>query len=160
MQLMISDANILIDMEEGGLLDLMFSLPYRFTVPNIVLERELHEMADRLTGLNIETGDVSGNWMKYAMELRAQYKKISIYDSIGIALAKQEQAPLLTGDLALRKVAQQEAVIVKGTLWLVEQLIVQEKITVQTAEASFSKMKAGGRRLPWPEIELMLANYA
>lgn len=160
MQLMISDANILIDMDEGELLDLMFSLPYRFKVPDIILNKELQEMAGRLISLNIEIGDVIGEWMKYVMGLREKYKNISTYDCIGIALAKQEQAPLLTGDLALRKAAQQEAVIVKGTLWLVEQLIIHNKITVQTAEVSFSKMRAGGRRLPWPEIELMLSKYA
>ena len=53
MQLLISDANILIDMEEGGLLDLMFLLPYQFKVPDVVLDEELEEMAGRLRALSI-----------------------------------------------------------------------------------------------------------
>ncbi|WP_206434421.1 hypothetical protein [Iodobacter ciconiae] len=41
MQLLISDANILIDMEEGGLLASMFSLNYEFLIPDILFYEEL-----------------------------------------------------------------------------------------------------------------------
>ena len=41
MQLLISDANILIDLEEGELLAQLFALPYRFTVPDILYFDEL-----------------------------------------------------------------------------------------------------------------------
>ena len=37
MQLLISDANILIDMEEGNLLAQMFQLPYSFSIPDIFI---------------------------------------------------------------------------------------------------------------------------
>ena len=36
MRLLVSDANIFIDMEEGGLLELMFKLPYEFCVPDVL----------------------------------------------------------------------------------------------------------------------------
>lgn len=36
MQLLISDANILIDLEEGELLNELFQLPYQFKVPDIL----------------------------------------------------------------------------------------------------------------------------
>ncbi|MFT5708399.1 MAG: hypothetical protein ACI9ES_002701, partial [Oceanospirillaceae bacterium] len=42
-QLLISDANILIDMEEGGLLEVMFQLPYDFATPDILFFEELEE---------------------------------------------------------------------------------------------------------------------
>lgn len=156
MQLLISDANILIDMEEGGLLDLMFSLPYQFKVPDVVLDEELEEMADRLRRLNVQVGELDGHWMLHAVALGDKHKKVSRYDCIGLALAKQEGCPLLTGDLALRAAASQEAVVVKGTVWLVEQLIVLGKVSVSDAEASFSRMRDNGRRLPWNLIDLML----
>lgn len=156
MQLLISDANILIDMEEGELLDLMFSLPYRFKVPDVVLEDELEEMAERLRGLKVLVGELDGDGMLHAIELADKHKKVSRYDCIGLALAKQESCPLLTGDLALRTAASQEAVVVKGTVWLVEQLIVLGRITVPDAEASFARMRDNGRRLPWDLIDVML----
>lgn len=36
--MLISDANILIDLEEGQLLELFFHLPYQFKVPDILFE--------------------------------------------------------------------------------------------------------------------------
>ena len=36
MLLLISDANVLIDIENGGLTGAMFSLPYQFAVPDIL----------------------------------------------------------------------------------------------------------------------------
>ncbi len=41
MQVLISDANVLIDMEDGGLLELMFSLPYQFKVSDMLYRDEL-----------------------------------------------------------------------------------------------------------------------
>ncbi len=158
MQLLISDANILIDMEEGGLLDLMFLLPYQFKVPDVVLDEELEEMAGRLRALSIQVGELDGDGMRHAIELSGKHKKVSRYDCIGLALAKQECCPLLTGDRALRAAASQEAVVVKGTVWLMEQLVVLGKLSVTEAEASIVRMREKGRRLPWEQIALMLSS--
>ena len=156
MQLLISDANILIDMEAGGLLDLMFSLPYQFRVPDVILAEELAEMADRLQELNVQAGELDGHGMQYAIELIGRHKKVSRYDCMGLALAKQEGCPLLTGDRALRMAASQEAVEVKGSVWLMEQLIILGKLSVTGAEASMARMRENGRRLPWEKIADML----
>lgn len=43
MQLLISDANILIDLEEGELLNELFQLPYQFKVPDILFFEELED---------------------------------------------------------------------------------------------------------------------
>lgn len=67
--LMISDANALIDLEEGELIEQLFKLPY------------------------------------------------DIY-CFALALAKSENCPLLSGDQALRKAADAEAVEVYGTIGL------------------------------------------
>ena len=45
MQLLISDANILIDMEEGELLPQMFQLPYNFSIPDILFYEELEQVS-------------------------------------------------------------------------------------------------------------------
>jgi hypothetical protein len=43
MWLLISDANILIDIEEGQLISQLFQLPYQFCVPDILFAEELEE---------------------------------------------------------------------------------------------------------------------
>lgn len=43
MQILISDANILIDIEIGDLTPAIFRLPYTITVPDILFELELKD---------------------------------------------------------------------------------------------------------------------
>lgn len=48
MLLLISDANILIDMEDGNLIPVIFQLPYEIAVPDILFELELRERHSHL----------------------------------------------------------------------------------------------------------------
>ncbi|WP_298611063.1 hypothetical protein [uncultured Thiothrix sp.] len=68
---------------------------------------------------------------------------------MALALAKQEKCPLLIGARDLKKAAELEGVFVRGTLWLVEQLVIHSLIFVETAKQSYEQVKAKGRRLPW-----------
>ena len=148
-QLLISDANILIDMEEGELLEAMFSLPYQFATPDILFAEELEEVHAHLPSLGLELKEVSPDSMMYAMQLTSTYTKASRNDCFALALAKQEQCPLLTGDMALRVAAEKEATIVKGTIWLVSQLVIHQQINAEQARVAYRQMQANGRRLPW-----------
>ncbi len=156
MQLLISDANILIDLEEGRLIELMFQLSYRFSIPDILFVEELEEEHQHLPELGLQLDELSGETMMYAMELIQRYTRASRNDCFALALAVQEKCPLLTGDKALRDAAEKEAVIVKGTLWLVEQMIRQQLITVTQARDSYQRMQMTGRRLPWNVAEAIL----
>lgn len=152
-QLLISDANILIDMEEGGLLEAMFQLPYDFATPDILFYEELEEEHAHLPSLGLELKEVSSESMMYAMHLTGTYTQASRNDCFALALAKQEQCPLLTGDMALRKAAEKEAAIFKGTIWLVSQLVVHQQINTEQAREAYRQMQANGRRLPWATAE-------
>lgn len=155
-QLLISDANILIDMEEGGLLGAMFQLPFNFATPDILFFEELEEEHAHLPSLGLALKEISSESMMYAMQLTGTYTQVSRNDCFALALAKQEQCPLLTGDMALRKAAEKEAAIVKGTIWLVSQLVVHQKINPEQAREAFRQMQANGRRLPWTTAERAL----
>ena len=48
MLLLISDANILIDIEDGNLISVIFQLPYEIAVPDILFELELRERHSHL----------------------------------------------------------------------------------------------------------------
>ena len=167
MQVLISDANILIDMEEGELIEEMFRLPYVFSIPNILFYEEMEEDHPNLIELGLRLDELSGETMTYGMELTAQYKKPGRMDCFALALAKQEKCPLLTGDKALRKAAENEAVVVKGTIWLTTQLVRHRIIEIECAKLAYEKMKESGRRLPWDmakrqliELEEELADTA
>ena len=63
---------------------------------------------------------------------------------------------LLTGDKALRQVAKEYNIEVHGTIWLVEQMIIEKVITVGIAKVAFAKMRQSGSRLPSAEITRIL----
>jgi hypothetical protein len=49
----------------------------------------------------------------------------------------------------LRMAAEQEAVVVLGTLWVVEQMVTHQIIDKGEALVAYDKMQQAGRRLPW-----------
>jgi len=53
MQVLISDANVLIDMEAGGLLELMFQLPFEFKVSDMLYVDELSHRHSHLLQLGL-----------------------------------------------------------------------------------------------------------
>ena len=149
MQLLISDANILIDMEEGQLLRQVFGLPFVFRVPDLLFFDELEEQHAHWLEYGLKLGTLTGDSVKQVSQLTQKYHHPSRNDCMALVLAQQEQCPLLTGDRYLRQAAEKEGVVVKGTLWLVEQLVIQGLMTADDARNSYQRMKDNGRRLPW-----------
>lgn len=142
-RLLISDANILIDMEKGGITRQMFQLDAMFAVPNMLYEEELRADHPELPALGLQSFELSAKTVAYAEKLIVKHSHTgaSINDLLALALAWQEKTALLTGD---------------GTLWLVEQLINAKILTVKQAAAAYAKMKATGRWLPWDRVERQL----
>lgn len=153
MQLLVSDANILIDLEEGGLLTAFFDLPYEFTVPDILFSEELEEQHSHLLDMGLVIRELSADTMMYAFALTQKARGPSRMDCFAIALAKQESCPLLSGDKALRKLADKELIKTMGTIWVVTRLVEESLITKEHARSSYEKMKMAGRRLPWDIAE-------
>jgi predicted nucleic acid-binding protein len=159
MKLLISDANILIDMEAGDLIEVMFRLPETFAVPNILYEEELLEHHPELPGYGLQVLGINEQYMQEAYRLRGQYSKPGQNDLFALALAKQEKCPLLTGDKNLRTAAESEEVAVRGTLWLMERLIEERIITITIVERAYDRMKGEGRRLPWKDVNAQIRKF-
>lgn len=56
MSILVSDTSIIVDLEWGDMLEQMFLLPYEFSVPDLLFERDLKgDLGDRLLacGLNV-----------------------------------------------------------------------------------------------------------
>lgn len=149
MIILISDANIIIDMEEGGLLEQLFQLPYQVVVPDLLYFDELEMHHSNLLDKGLVLRELTSTSMLYAMNLIKRVRGPSRNDCFALALAKQELCPLLTGDRALSKVARTEDVEVRGTLWAVEEMIIHQIITVEIARSAYLLMQENGRRLPW-----------
>ena len=74
-------------------------------------------------------------------------------------VVKSTDFRLLTGDKDLRQAAEKEGIDVNGTIWIVEQMVMQKIITKQTALAAYNMMKEQNRRLPWHEAIKRLQQY-
>lgn len=151
MQVLISDANILIDLEEGLLLDQIFALPFVFKIPDVLFVEELSEQHGHLLALGLQLGELREDSMQQVFQLTQTYSQPSRNDCFALALAKQESCPLVTGDRNLRRAAEAEQVEVYGTLWLVERLVENGIINKTQAHAAYERMEERGRRLPWAE---------
>lgn len=149
MRLLVSDANILIDMEEGGLLLSMFSLDCQFIIPDILFVEELSELHAHFLEYGLAQRALSAESMLDAMQMAQAYSHPSRNDLFALSLAKQESCSLLTGDQHLRMAAEKEGVNVHGTIWLVEEMVIKGKISASIAKAAYEKMSRTGRRLPW-----------
>lgn len=160
-KLLISDANILIDMIVGGLLDDIFRLDYEFGLPDVLFEYELPENHADLPdkGLHVMALESEAVEETGSLYQRHRHSGVSVNDCMALALAKQEACPLLTGDAALRQVSILEEVDVRGTIWLVGELMQAKVITVDKAARAYDAMRADGSRLPWKEVDAQIRKF-
>ena len=152
MQLLISDSNILIDMEVSGLTEKMFDLPYTFAIPDILYYEELEEDHSNLLEYGILVLELSSETVKDMEVMVPKYPRASRNDLFALALAKQESCPLVTGDNALRKACEKEEIDLLGTIWIMNQLVYHDVIDKDMAQKAYIKMKENKRRLPWDVI--------
>ena len=156
MRLLISDANVLIDIEDGGLVPHLFSLPYRIATPDILFFDELESRHPDLPNAGLELLDMPGELIDEAQRLAAEHAAPSRYDMLALVLARHHQCTLLTGDGPLRKVAKAHYLEVHGTLWLVEQMVISRVLSKEQAGRAYEQMRYRGSRLPWEEAHRRL----
>lgn len=157
--LLICDANILIDIETGGLVAPMFSLDYTFVVPDVLFIEELESSHGSLLDMGLESRELSAHMVARVGEMSKKFTRPSRNDLFALVLALEEGCPLLTGDRGLKASAEKENVEVRGTLWLVIEMMRRDKISPLVARGAFQRMKNHGRRLPWNAAERLLDDY-
>lgn len=133
MRIVINDTSCLVDLSKGGLIEPMLSLPFRFVVTFNVRSAELLDFGpaewSRLEALGLETIDPPGEHVAAAGQVMQLNRKLSFEDSLNYVVAREHRLSiLLTGDRALRKVAEQNGVEVHGILWVVEKLLEHKNV--------------------------------
>jgi predicted nucleic acid-binding protein len=156
MPLLVSDANIFIDLEEGGLIDSAFALPERIEVPDLLFADELAQDHGDLLERGLEVSALGQAGIEDLLALTARHGRISRYDCAALALAREHACTLLTGDAYLRDAAEREGIPVHGTIWLVERMLDEHLLDTTQAREGFDRMQEAGRRLPWDLAEAML----
>lgn len=143
-------------MEVGGILDHMFRLPENFAVPNVLYVEELMDNHSELPAQGLAILEVNDEYMLEAYRLGGIYRKPSHHDLLALALSKQEECPLITGDARLREAAEAEGTIVYGTLWIIERLFEEALLNFDSINNAYAAMQEEERRLPWGQVKAQL----
>lgn len=156
MRLVVTDANIFIDMAAGELLQSTFALAIELAVPDVLYLEELQANYSQLPGLGLRVLPMTADVIAEAETLRMRYPKPGQNDLFALALARALHCPLLTGDSDLRVAAQAEFTEVHGTLWLVAQMVEELGLRREIIEKAYNLMRKDGSRLPWDEVRKQL----
>lgn len=162
MRIVISDASALIDLAKVRLLEALISLPYQFTIPDVIFEAELQNIAPYtgadLIALGFEVGALTGEQVARAITLNREHSVLSAPDCFAVILAQDTQdSILLTGDKNLRIRAQSRAIEVHGVIWAFDQMQEHRALDVQALYDALCALDADPLvRLPAAELALRL----
>jgi predicted nucleic acid-binding protein len=151
--LCIVDANILIDLHVGGLLQELFRLPFRLAAPDVIIAELDEPDGEMLVEYGLESGELTSDQVLEVMALLARNRSVSANDLFALVLARVQRATLLTGDRHLTEVAGQEGVATHGTLWVLDEMVRLEIVAREKAAQALEQMLERGSRLPQAECQ-------
>lgn len=124
MEYVSSDTNVWIDFYTISRLALPFYLPYTYIMSNDAIEDEILTpgFQSELVKNGLVGVDITEEEFFLAESYGCRFPKLSIYDRVALAIAKERDIILLTGDMALRKAADEEGVSKIGTIGILDQL--------------------------------------
>ena len=156
MGIVVSDANVLIDLVNGEIASSLRYLPYQIVVPETLFEEELMARHGNLLDFGISIESMSGDSiLKVERQIR-RHPRISRNDAVALVLAQEKQCMLLTGDKNLRLAAENCAIEVHGTAHIIEEIVAIRIFTNKQLRDAVALMKSRGRRLPWDHIHKII----
>ncbi len=163
MKVAVKDANILIDLVNGRLLELCLRLPYEFVTTDMVLfqlevEAQWSAVQPFVDSGALRTVSLTATEMEEVVA-DPVHSSLGLVDAQVLWLAAKEKGILLTGDLPLRQEAERRKVSVHGLLWILTQMVETGTIEPLMAAKALRIMIAKGARLPASECERLLLEW-
>ena len=151
----ILDTNVVVDLSSAELLHAL-NIDI-FAVSNLVLKDEILLQIPNIKLDNIKIIYETPLEIKEAYELYSITKRISAYDAINIIISKRRKYILVTGDKALRKVAENNHVKCIGTITIIKEMLYQKIISQEKVIRALIKIKQdSSRRIPREVIDKLL----
>ena len=157
---LVTDTNIWIDLENGGILADVFTLSYRLLIPDFAILELIHPNWETLHGLGLEAIELMGEQVIELPHLSQLHKSLSITDLAAFLLAKTLKAILLTGDWRLNELAIANGLTTHGVLWLLDDMVYFQVLTPGRAATALIRMLEQGARLPEDECYRRLSNWS
>jgi hypothetical protein len=157
MTALVSDTSVLIDLERSSLHDVVFTTGLSLAVPDLLYDRELRDYGgpDWLT-MGLQVLSLSDQSTADAQSLAHTNRAVSVVDCSALVLAEHHGWTLLSGDRALRQLAEQRGIDCHGFLWVTDQLEGANVDAERLAQAIETIMNHRSCRLPRKECTLRI----
>ena len=159
-QIVIQDACILFDLVDLALLKVFFQLDLIVLTTLQVIDEITNESQWAEIEFYLSNGKLSvdseGTY-EAIFEIFEEYSGLSFADSSILELAFRKNAVILSSDGSLRKIATRNNYIVRGTLWIIEELCLNEIITPNHAIEKLEMYSSINQRAPIREIEHLIS---
>jgi len=154
------DANIWIDLDNGGLLEAALDLPCELATPDVVVDAELgDELGGEIRQRGVRVLTTDEDQQREWQILRSKYAGAGDADLCGLLHARLLDTRLVTGDRHLREAAEQEGVAVSGVLWLLDEMVAAGVVNSHDAAHGLQAMLDCGARLPDDECAERLLRW-
>lgn len=157
---LITDTNIWIDLENGGILVETFRLPYQFLIPDFAIPELIRPRWETLEVLGLRAHELPAEQVVELIQLRQVHRNLSIIDLASYLLAKMLDATLLTGDWRLNELANASGLSVHGALWLLDEMVHFKVLTPGQAASALKRMLELGARLPAEECSNRITRWS
>ena len=141
-------------------------LPYEVLIPNTLFENELLKFTPTEKKALIRDGlqvvDLPGERVTRARQIIRTSPRLSVNDAFAFSLAESHPGCiLLTGDGALRLIAEKHQIEVHGVLWVVDELHYHDIEAPRALHHALTTLRDDPAvRLPRPELLAALRRYA
>lgn len=153
MQIVVNDTNVFLDLIHAELIEQFFQLPFEVHTTDFVVNEIVEPEQEVIINDLIETGKLfvasaTFNEVEEIMSLQEAVNRLSIPDCSVWHYSKKNNYTLMTGDNLLRKTALKDQVVVKGLLFIFDELIRLDLITPGEASIKLKYLLEKGTRLP------------
>ena len=158
-KIVVSDTNIFLDLISIDLLDRFFELPFKvYTTDFIINEITIPEQKEKIDFhtdcKDIEVVSFNPNDFMEISDLQVNSQtNVSIRDCSVWYYAKKTDSLMLTGDAKLRRVAENDNVKVSGILFIFDNFVEFNVISVINAAKKLEQLQEINPRLPKGECE-------
>lgn len=157
---LVTDTNIWIDLENGGVLIEVFRLPYQFLIPDFAIQELIQPGWKTLEVLGVKAHELPADQIVVLHQLRRTYQNLSIIDLAAFLIAKMLDTILVTGDRRLNELANAHGLTVHGVLWLLDEMLRFKILTLEQAKKALEQMLESGARLPAEECRIRFVRWS
>lgn len=158
MRVIVSDANILIDLVELGLLDGFFALKYDFHTTSLVFEEleesQQLELKAFVSSNVLRVAEMTTEQLSDIHRIQQTKPSLSPQDCSAFYQAQLKRGILVTSDNKLRRIAKEQKLDVHGHLWVFDQMFEARTISAPQAIEKLKELNdVVNRKLGLPKTE-------